>query len=255
MRLKDKVAIIVGGASGIGLATAHRLAEEGAKVVVADMAIDDAKKVADDIKAKGHTAIALKVDMTKQEEADKMVEDALAQYKQIDILANVAGGSQGRFIREKVRPFAESIKEEWDRVIDINLTGPRNCTRAVINHMLGRKYGKIIFFSSIVGILGGTNVADYAAAKAAIIGFTRQLAGEVSPHGINVNCVAPGIVGTSRLLAFPPELQKVMIQGIKFGRMATPLEIANVVLFLASDESSYITGETIPVVGGKDIAA
>jgi NAD(P)-dependent dehydrogenase (short-subunit alcohol dehydrogenase family) len=253
MRLQGKVAIVVGGASGIGMATAHRLAEEGAKVVVADMALEDAQKVAGEIQAKGYTAIALKVDHTKPAEAEQMVKDALNKFGHIDILANVAGGSQGRFIREKVRPFAESIKEEWDKIIDINLTGPRNCSRAVINHMLERKYGKIVNFSSIAGLIGGTNTADYSAAKAGIIGFTKALAVEVSPLGINVNCIAPGIVGTARLLAFPPDLQKKMIEGIKFGRMATPLEIANVVLFLVSDESSYITGETIPVVGGKDL--
>jgi 3-oxoacyl-[acyl-carrier protein] reductase len=253
VRLKDKVAIIVGGASGIGMATAHRLAEEGAKVVVADLAIDDAKKVVEEIKTKGYTALALKVDMTKPEEAEQMVKDSLKAFGKIDILANVAGGSQGRFIRERVRPFAESTKEEWDRIIDVNLTGPRNCTRAVINHMLERKYGKIINFSSITGIIGGTNTTDYSSAKAALIGFTKALAVEVSPSGINVNCVAPGVVATARLKAFPPDLQQKMVKGIKFNRMAEPEEIANVVLFLASDESSYITGETIPVVGGKDL--
>jgi NAD(P)-dependent dehydrogenase (short-subunit alcohol dehydrogenase family) len=253
MRVKDKVAIVVGGASGIGLASAHRLAEEGAKVVIADMSLEDAQKAADEINKKGYPAIAMKVDMTKPQEADQMAKDTLKKFGQIDILANVAGGSQGRFIREKVRPFAESLKEEWDRIIDINLTGPRNCTRAVVNHMLERKYGKIIFFSTIAALIGGTNTNDYSAAKAGLIGFTRALAVELSPHGINVNCIAPGIVGTARLLAFPPDLQKKMIEGIKFGRMARPEELANVVLFLASDESSYITGETFPVVGGKDL--
>jgi 3-oxoacyl-[acyl-carrier protein] reductase len=253
MRLKDKVAIVTGGASGIGMATVHRLAQEGAKVVIADVDIENANKVAGEIKASKGEAMAIKLDHTKPEEADKMAKDTLGKYGKIDILVNVAGGSQGRFIREKVRPFAESLKEEWDRIIDINLTGPRNCTRAVVNHMLERKYGKIIFFSTIAALIGGTNTNDYSAAKAGLIGFTRALAVELSPHGINVNCIAPGIVGTARLLAFPEDLKKIMIQGIKFGRMAYPEELANVVLFLASDESSYITGETIPVVGGKDL--
>jgi 3-oxoacyl-[acyl-carrier protein] reductase len=253
VRLKDKVAVVTGGASGIGLATVHRFVQEGAKVVVADVDIENANKVVSGINASQGEAMAIKLDHTKPEEADKMAKDTLKKYGKIDSLVNVAGGSQGRFIREKVRPFAESLKEEWDRIIDINLTGPRNCTRAVVNHMLERKYGKIIFFSTIAALIGGTNTNDYSAAKAGLIGLTRALAVELSPHGINVNCIAPGIVGTARLLAFPEDLQKIMIQGIKFGRMAYPEELASVVLFLASDESSYITGETIPVVGGKDL--
>jgi 3-oxoacyl-[acyl-carrier protein] reductase len=253
MRLKDKVAIVVGGANGIGRATSQVLAREGAKIVVADLAIEEADKLVDELKAQGHTAIAVKVDMTKPAEANQMAKAALEKFGQIDILANVAGGSQGKYIREKLSPFNESSKKEWDRIIDINLTGPRNCTRAVINHMLERRYGKIINFSSIYGMRGGPNSTDYAAAKAGIIGFTKSLAVEVSCYGINVNCISPGVVGTARLFSFKKETQEKIIQGIKLGRMATPEEIANVVLFLASDESSYITGENIPVTGGKEL--
>lgn len=254
MRLKDKVAIIVGGASGIGRATSQVLAREGAKIVVADLDIEAANNLVDGLNSCEHTAIAIKVDMTDPDETDQMANIVLNKYGQIDILANVAGGSTGKFIREKLSPFSESIKKEWDRIIEINLTGPRNCTRSVINHMLGRRYGKIINFSSIFGMTGGENAADYSAAKAGIIGFTKSLAVEVSRYGINVNCISPGVVGTARLFAYNKESQEKMIQGALFGRMATPEEIANVVLFLASDESSYITGENIPAVGGKDLA-
>jgi NAD(P)-dependent dehydrogenase (short-subunit alcohol dehydrogenase family) len=253
MRLKGKVAIVVGGANGIGRATSQVLAREGAKVMVADLDIEGADQLVSKLNASGMTAIALKVDMTNQDDADRMVKTALEKFGQIDILANVAGGSTGKFIREKLSPFSESSKKEWDLIIDINLTGPRNCTRAVINHMLDRRYGKIINFSSIFGMTGGKNAADYSAAKAGIIGFTKALALEVSGYGINVNCVSPGVVGTARVFAFNKESQEKMIQGAVIGRMATPEEIANVVLFLASDESSYITGENIPVVGGKDL--
>jgi 3-oxoacyl-[acyl-carrier protein] reductase len=254
MRLKDKVAIVVGGSNGIGKATSQTLAREGAKVVIADLDIEGANKLANELGGKKFPTIAIKVDMTNPNEVNQMVETALEKFGQIDILANVAGGSSGKYIRDKSLPFRESIKEEWDRIIDINLTGPRNCTRAVINHMLKRRYGKIINFSSIFGMIGSPNSVDYASAKAGIIGFTKSLAVEVSPYGINVNCISPGVVGTERVYAFNKEPLEKMIQGVKFGRVATPEEIAYVVLFLASDESSYITGENIPVVGGKDLA-
>jgi 3-oxoacyl-[acyl-carrier protein] reductase len=253
MKFRERVAIVVGGANGIGRATSHALAREGARLVIADLDIDGAERLAGELTTPGKAVMAIKVDMTSSRDTDHMVMATLERFGQVDILANVAGGSTGKFIRDKLRPFRESSKKEWDRIIDINLTGPRNCTRSVINHMIERRYGKIINFSSIFGMIGGQNAIDYSAAKAGIIGFTKALAIEVSPYGINVNCVSPGVVGTSRLFDFNKESPQKMIQGVKFGRMATPEEIANVVLFLASDESSYITGENIPVVGGKDL--
>jgi 3-oxoacyl-[acyl-carrier protein] reductase len=253
MKLKDKVAIIVGGASGIGKATSYLFAREGARVIIADMDIESAQKVAVDLNSQGYSAVAVKVDMTKPADTERMAQESLDKFGRIDILANIAGGSRGRFIRDTIGPFSESTKEEWDRIIDINLTGPRNCIRAVVNPMIGRKYGKIINLSSLAGLVGGNNACDYSAAKSALIGFTKSLAIELSPLGINVNCVAPGIIGTERVRALLPEERKKLIEGSKLGRMGTPEEIANVILFLASDESSYITGETIPVTGGNDL--
>jgi len=253
MRLKDKVAIVVGGANGIGRATSLTLARQGARCVIADLDIERANTAAEEIKIQGGNALAIQLDMTNCDETARMVDTTLAKYGRIDILANVAGGSTGKYIREMSKPFCESIKEEWDRIININLTGPRNCTRAVINHMIERRYGKIINFSSIFGMIGSPNSCDYAAAKAGIIGFTKSLAAEVSCYGINVNCISPGVVGTERVFEFNKEPSEIMLRGVKFGRMANPDEIANVVLFLASDESSYITGENIPAVGGKDL--
>ena len=251
--LKDKVAIVTGGANGIGEATCRALAREGARVVVADISLEKAIKLVEEIKSRGTLALAIKVDHTIPEEVEQMVSSTLETFGQIDILVNVAGGSSGKYIREKLSPFWESTKEEWDKIIDVNLTGPRNCTRAVIKHMLARRYGKIINFSSIAGMIGGPNSTDYASAKAAIIGFTKCLAVEATSYGINVNCISPGIVATERILNTPKEMQAKVTASIKLGRMATPQEIASVVLFLASDETSYITGENIPVVGGKDL--
>jgi 3-oxoacyl-[acyl-carrier protein] reductase len=253
VRLQGKVAIVTGGANGIGKATSQIFAQEGAKVVVADISYEAAVKLVVELQSRNGAAMAVKLDHTIPEQAEQMVQVVLESYGHIDILVNVAGGSHGKYIRDKGSPFSESSKQEWDRIIDVNLTGPRNCTRAVINHMLGRKYGKIINFSSIAGMIGGVNSTDYASAKAGLIGFTKSLAAEVSGYGINVNCISPGLVATERILESPKEMQDKITRGIKLGRMATPQEIANVVLFLASDDSSYITGENIPVVGGKDL--
>jgi NAD(P)-dependent dehydrogenase (short-subunit alcohol dehydrogenase family) len=254
MRVKDKVAIVVGAGLGIGKATALLLAAEGARVAVADLVEENARKIVSEIQSAGGEAFALKVDMTKEEETIRMTRATLDTFGKIDILCNVAGGSSGPHIREKPRPFASSIKTEWDRIIDINLTGARNCTRAVVNHMIERRYGRIVNFSSMVGITGAEGIADYCAAKAGIIGFTKALAVELTKYGITTNCVSPGLVATERMCAFPKALQEKMILGIHVGRMAWPKEVADTVLFLASDESGYITGQNIIIAGGKDLA-
>jgi NAD(P)-dependent dehydrogenase (short-subunit alcohol dehydrogenase family) len=167
MKLKDKVAIVVGGGSGIGRASATLMAQEGAKVMVVDLNIDRANKVADNIKAMGYIATPLAMDMRKEEDAQEMAKFTLGEYSKIDILANVAGGSTGEFVleREAVGPFAESTKDKWDRIFDSNINGVRNCTRAVINHMIERRSGKIICFSSIYALTGMEGAVDYAAAK------------------------------------------------------------------------------------------
>lgn len=248
MRVKDKVAIVTGGANGIGRVTSQLLSREGAKVIVVDLAIEDANKVADEIKA-SHKAIAMKVDVTRIDEANRMVKAALDSFGQIDILVNVAGGSVGRFIRERYTPFSQSRKEDWDRVIDANLYSALNCTRAVINHMIERRSGKIVSFASVAGMIGMRNAVEYSAAKAGIIGFTKALAKEVAPYGINVNCISPGVVGSPRILRVPKEVIETWLKAIHLGRLGKPEEIASVVLFLVSDEASYITGENIVVDG------
>lgn len=253
MKLEDKVAIVVGGASGIGKASSKRLAQEGARVVIADLDIESANKVADEIKSMGYEATALKVDMTKEEEANEMVKTVLEKYGKIDILANVAGGSVGKFIREKQTPFAESTKEEWDRIIDVNLNGARNCTRAVINHMMERGSGRIVNFSSMAGVQGIRNVVDYSAAKAGVIAFTQGLAQEMAPYGINVNCIAPSGVLTERIQAFAERMRQQQKegqgQGMDTSRLAKPEELASTVLFLVSDDSSHMSGQVIRVAG------
>jgi NAD(P)-dependent dehydrogenase (short-subunit alcohol dehydrogenase family) len=247
MKLEGKVAIVVGGGSGAGRASSKLLAQEGAKVMVADINIEAANKVAQEIKAAGGIAATVKVDMTKEKEAFEMAKATLDRFGQIDILANVAGGAQGPFIREKMGPFAEQTKEEWDRIIDINLNGARNCTRAVISHMMERKSGKIVSFSSIAAVTGIANGVDYSAAKAGIIAFTKSLAIAMAPYGINVNCVTPSLTLTERMLAAMKRRQQENPQApaMNTSTGALPEELAAAVLFLVSDDAKHVSGQNI----------
>ncbi len=251
MKLKDKVAIVVGGGSGIGRATAKLLAAEGARVMIADRNPEGADNVAKEIKNAGGEVSTVEVNMIEEEEAFRMVEVTLEKYGQIDILCNVAGGSVGRYIRDKQTPFPVSTKEEWDTQIAVNLTGCRNCTRAVINHMIERKSGKIVNFSSMAGVDGTAGVVDYSAAKAGVIGFTKALAQEMSPHGIQVNCIAPSGVYTERIQAFAEARRKENPDATQMdiSMLAMPEEVARTVLFLVSDDTSHLKGCVITFAG------
>jgi 3-oxoacyl-[acyl-carrier protein] reductase len=247
MKLKGKVVIVVGGGSGIGRASAKLLAQEGAKVMIADRNIEGANKVADEIKAAGGEVSTVETNMIEEEEAINMVNVTLKKYGKIDILCNIAGGSVGRYIRDKQTPFRQSTKEEWDTQIAVNLTGCRNCSRAVINHMIERGSGKIVNFSSMAGVEGTPGVVDYSAAKAGVIGFTKALAHEMAPYGIQVNCIAPSGVLTERIEAFARAMKEKNPQapGMDTSKLAKPEEIANTVLFLVSDDVSHISGDVI----------
>jgi 3-oxoacyl-[acyl-carrier protein] reductase len=248
MKLENKVAVVVGGSSGIGKATSKLLAREGAGVMIADLNIEMANKVMEEIKAEGYEAATVKVDMTEEEEAYEMAKVTLDVFGHIDILVNVAGGSRGPFIRENPVPFANQTKEEWDRHIAINLSGARNCTRAVINHMMQRRSGKIVSFSSLAALQGGP--VDYAAAKSGIIGFTKALAVEMAPYGIQVNCICPGGTLSER---FQASVEKYQREGhaVDIGKFNKPEELASVVLFLVSDEITHLFGENIVVAGWR----
>jgi NAD(P)-dependent dehydrogenase (short-subunit alcohol dehydrogenase family) len=254
MRVKNKVAIVTGGGNGIGHQTSLLLAKEGAKVLVADLIFEKASNVADEIKAQGNEAVAIKVDVTSLKDTDKMIETAIDRFGQIDILANIAGGSAGPVIKTKPILFSQSTQERWRDMINLNLFGAFNTVRSVINHMIERQTGKIICFASTAGTIGSQGISTYSAAKAAIIGFTKAIAKEVARYKINVNSIAPGIVASERILnAMPKEKIDIHEKEIFLGRLGKPEEIANVVLFLASDDSSYITGQTIVVDGGLSL--
>lgn len=244
MKLKDKVAIVVGGGSGVGRATSKLLASEGAKVVIADRDLDSGNRVVDEIKAAGGEAAAVQVNMLVEQDAQAMAKSVLEKLGKIDILCNIAGGSMGRYIREKLGPFAESTKAEWDTIFDVNINGARNCTRAVINHMMERRSGKIVCFSSIAAISGVANGTDYAAAKGAVISFTKSLAVEMAPYGVYVNCITPSGVATERIQQYSRQRQQT--EGAPaMTNLATPEEVASAVLFLVSDDSNHVSGQNI----------
>jgi len=250
MRVKDKVAIVTGGAGAIGGEISRLLAREGAKIVIADMNTAEASKLADELKALGSEALAVNADVIEIDQAEKMVKAAIEHFGQVDILVNVAGGSTGPSIKTKMDFFARSEKTRGEEILRLNLLAPLNCARAIINHMMERRRGAIVSISSTAGVIGMIKGVEYSAAKAGIIGFTVTLAKEAAPYGIRVNCVSPGIVGTQRVFKMAPDRIAQWEKGVKLGRLAKPEEIANAVLFLVSEESSYITGQNIIVDGG-----
>jgi NAD(P)-dependent dehydrogenase (short-subunit alcohol dehydrogenase family) len=250
MRLTDKVAIVTGGAGAIGGEITKLLAREGARIVIADVNTEANSRMVDEVKALGSEALAVCVDVIEIDQAEKMVEAALEHFGQIDILVNVAGGSTGPSIKTKMDFFAQSEKTRGEEIVRLNLLAPLNCARAVINHMMERRSGAIVSISSIAGVIGMMKGVEYSAAKAGIVGMTVTLAKEAAEYGIRVNCVSPGIVGTERVFKMAPDRIPQWEKGIKLGRLCKPEEIASAVLFLVSDESSYITGQNIIVDGG-----
>ncbi len=246
MKLADRVAIVTGAARGIGREIALTLVREGAKVTLCDIDVEPLNDVAGEIKAAGGQALASKVDVTQSAEIDQMIEATLQEFGGIDILVNNAGGSA----RDKASEFHEAEEEVWESTIARNLKGTLACTRAVINHMIERKSGKIVNLASVNGISGQSGFVDYSAAKAGIIGFTKALAKEVNPRGINVNAVAPGVIETRVVEQIPKETMERILKELKLNRLGQPEDVANAVLYLASDEASYVTGHVLVICGG-----
>ncbi len=242
---KNKVAIVTGAGHGIGREIALALGKNGAEVVVTDVS-DEVFEVGKEIESVGTQAFPVKCDITDAKEAIAIEEKVLGKYEKIDILVNNAG-------IYPQKPFLEMTEEEWNRVIGINLNGVFHCTKAVLPKMVERKYGKIVNIASIAGaIIGYANLAHYSASKAGIVGFTKSLALEMAPHGININAIAPGPIDVG---AIPTnsEMLQMIIKTIPLGRMGLPIDIANLVVFLASDESNFITGQCIVCDGGSTI--
>ncbi len=245
-KLTGRVAIITGGGSGIGAATARLFATEGAKVVVADIDKEATERVVRDIEQMGGQAVAARLDVTCNDDIRKAVQDVIALWGKIDILVNCAGtGDIGWFINSDV--------ETWDRIIAVNLRGTMFFTHAVLPSMVERKYGKIINIASIAGKVGAGMQVVYSASKGGVIGFTKALAREVARYNINVNDICPGPIDTPlyrSIGALDPELQKKYVKGSAQRRMGRPEEIAAAALFLASEECEFITGHSLVVDGG-----
>lgn len=246
MLLKDKVAIVTGGGSGLGAAACRLFAENGAKVVVADFNFEAAVEVHTEISKLGFESIPSEVDVSSPLSVNGTVIDTLHTFGKIDILVNNAGITLDSTL-------AKMTQEQWDRVIAVNQTGVFNCTKAVVKYMIDQKFGRIINTSSIVGRFGNFGQTNYAATKAAVIAMTQTWARELGRKGINVNAVAPGFISTPMTNKMPPEVLKKMESMVPLQRLGDPLDIANAYLFLASDQAKYINGTVLCVDGGLAI--
>jgi 3-oxoacyl-[acyl-carrier protein] reductase len=240
--LAGKVAAVTGAGQGIGRAIALALAREGATVVVSDIDLKIAQQTAQDIEAGGGQAAALKVDVTDRQDAEALTERAVQLFGRLDILVNNAGVYPSA-------PIIETKEEEWDLVMAINLKGVFLCSQAAVKQMIDQHEGVIVNIASVDAKTRTTGNAHYAAAKAGVISFTRTLACEMAPHGIRVNAVAPGWIGTETLRKKSDRWQQA-IKEIPVGRLGTPEDVAEAVLFLVSGVAGYITGEVLDVNGG-----
>lgn len=244
MQLREKVAIVTGGAQGIGKVICCTLAKEGAHVVVCDVNEKAAQATTEEIKGKNLNAITVKADVSCANEVNLMVKDVLDKLGRIDILVNNAGICF-------LTPLEEITEEEWDRVMDVNLKGTFLCSQAVLRVMMTQKSGKIVNIASISGKVGGILTgAHYSASKAGVICLTKSLALRLAPYGINVNAVAAGPLKSQMTDAFPPDKRTRLAQSIPLGGFGEPQDMANAVLFLVSDKAKYITGEILDVNGG-----
>ncbi len=247
MRLQDKVALITGGARGIGRAIAIVFAKEGADVVVADVNLEIAQKTALEIEGLGVKALALEMDVTNYDQVEEGINKILDKMGKVDILVNNAGITKDNLLL-RMSPA------DWDAVINVNLKGTFNCIKAVSRPMVKQRSGRIISIASIIGLIGNPGQANYAASKAGIIALTKTVAKELASRNINANAVAPGFIQTEMTAKLPEDLKKKMLEAIPLAKLGTPEDVANVCLFLASDESSYITGQTITIDGGMVMA-
>jgi 3-oxoacyl-[acyl-carrier protein] reductase len=246
MRLTGKVSIITGAGQGIGRATAMKFAKEGAKVALCDLSLVPLAETVAEIEALGGEAAAFRIDVTDKSSIAAMVEGVMAKWGRIDTLVNNAGIVQDA-------QFKKMTDEQFERVIDVNLKGVYNCTKAVVDIMLEQNSGCILNASSIVGIYGNFGQTNYAATKFGVIGMVKTWARELGRKGIRANAICPGFIETPILASIPGKVIKMMEDKVPMGRLGKPEEIANTYAWLASDEASYINGAVIEVSGGCTI--
>jgi 3-oxoacyl-[acyl-carrier protein] reductase len=243
LKLAGKVALVTGGAQGIGKAVALLLARNGADIVVSDINLEKAQETAKEVQALGRKALATKVDVAAFGDVEKMVEAILTQFGKVDILVNNAGIARDKLI-------LRMTEEDWDAVLNINLKGTFNCTKAVVRHMSKQKSGKIVNIASVVGEMGNAGQGNYAASKAGVIGFTKTIAREFAERGINVNAIAPGYIETPMTDALPDKVKEELKRLIPMDRLGKAEDVAEAVLFLVSESANYITGQVLNVNGG-----
>lgn len=243
MRLKDKVAVITGGANGIGYSAAEIFAREGAQVALADYDSKTGQVRVEQLKEKGYDASFFQVNVTDRSSVDGMVKSVLDKYGKIDILVNNAGITKDAML-------AKLTAEDFQSVVDVNLMGVFHCAQAILPVMAAQGKGKIINTSSVTGVYGNVGQTNYAATKAGVIGMTKTWAKELGRKGINVNAVAPGFIETGMTAGIPEKVLGQMQMMVPLGRLGKPEDVANAYLFLASDESDYVNGTVIHVDGG-----
>ncbi|MBI2847838.1 MAG: 3-oxoacyl-[acyl-carrier-protein] reductase [Chloroflexi bacterium] len=242
MDLSNRVAVVTGSGQGIGKAIALRLAEAGAAVVVNSIS-QSAEKVADEIKAMGRSGMAVLGDVSIAAEAARLIEKTEAAYSKVDILVNNAGITRDQLV-------LRMSEEDWDKVLTVDLKSTFLCTKSVLRYMIRQRWGRIINITSIVGITGNPGQANYASAKAGLIGFTRSIAREVASRNVTVNAIAPGFIETAMTQRLSEKQRQELSSRIPLGYFGTPRDVAESVAFLASEEARYITGQVLIVDGG-----
>lgn len=241
--LKNKVAIVTGASRGIGKSIAQKMSEAGAHLVCVSRTNDDLEKISNELNNAGYSASPYPCDVSILNDFKKLVDDTASEFGKIDILINNAGITKDNLIMR----MSES---EWDKVIEVNLKGVFNGIKSVSRQMMKQKYGRIINISSIVGLIGNAGQANYAASKAGVIGLGKAISKELASRNITVNTIAPGYIETDMVEGIQKAAKEKLFNQIPLGRIGKPEEIASAVLYLASDEASYITGQTIAIDGG-----
>lgn len=243
MNLNGQIAIVTGGAQGIGKAIVQVLVQSGADAVVADMNLDRSRETVSELEVSGRRLMAVGVNVADSKQVAEMVDRVVKEWGRLDILVNNAGITRdGLLIRMS--------EEDWNRVMDVNLKGTFHCTKAVLPFMIRQRRGRIVNIASIVGAMGNAGQANYAASKAAVIGFTKSVAREYASRGITANAVAPGFIDTAMTQNLSQEVRDLLLKQIPLSRLGTAMDVAYAVRFLISEEAGYITGQVIHVNGG-----
>jgi len=243
MTLEGRVTLITGASQGIGETLAYAIANAGAEIALLDIQQDKLEQVAEKIRGQGGRAVAYVADVSRLDQAVEVVETVIKNQHKIDHLVNNAGITRDNLLMRMK-------EEEWDAVLSVNLKGTFNLSKAVIRHMLGNRFGRIVNISSVVGIMGNAGQTNYSASKAGVIGFTKSLAREVASRAITVNAVAPGYIATAMTEALPESVKNSFMELIPMKKFGSPLDVAAAVKFLLSEEAAYITGQVINVNGG-----